>query len=862
MKKPPKIAQWILSITNRKGNRETVLGDFQEFYEQIKKDSGSSAANIWYWSQAFKSLPKFILSSIYWGAIMLKNYFTLAVRNIYKHKGYSAINIFGLAVGLASFLLMLLWIQEELSFDSFHTNGDQIYRVISELHSNDGKVLNAKTPNALAPELKNEFPEIVDFIRYQGYEGWFIKANDKTLADVVFGVAEPQFFKMFSFPFIVGNPETALQDESSIVITERMGKKYFGDKNPIGEIITLMGSEPFKVTGIIKDIPENSHIQFDCMIPVSNIARFNHQDFASWGQTFFYTYIQTAPNISLENLNNKISGFLEKYIPNNSTKLFLQPLKDVHLRSDYESDLDNYRQGNIQYVYIFLCAAFCILLVACINYTNLSTAKSFNRLKEVGMRKVIGSSRKSLVFQFISESMLMCLIAAIIAIGLIALILPTFNDFTGNTLSLNFTTNKFFIISVLLVTLLTGVMAGSYPALFVSSFKPIQILKSSEGPIGGKTGWLRKGLVITQFVLTSTLFVISLTMNKQLNYIHDKDLGYNKECIVRVTNYMRSASTETLREELLQYPGITNVTFSGPPFARYFRPRDEYNWEGKNPNEVVLTNTTFVDHEYLNTFGIKLIEGKFFSNLTAADDSCFVLNETAAKRMNIKNPIGKKLTYTNPYYGTVKGEIIGVVKDYHHSSLHDPIEPVVMASFDLMPYLCVKMDPKDVAGSINHIQSLWKKYANSDFEFSYNFIDEDLDKYYTDDNKVASAFRVFTSITLLISCLGLLGLVSFMTVTRSKEIGIRKVLGASVSGLIVLLSKEFIKWVLIANIIALPIAYLLINKWLEDFAFRIQVDYGLFLVVLLFTIALTMITVIYKTRKAASINPIDSIKYE
>lgn len=860
MKKPPKIARWILSITNRKRNREDILGDFAEFYEEISKSEGIATANIWYWKQAIKSIPNFIKSSIYWGVVMFISYLKIAWRSIQKHIFSSAINVVGLALGMACCLLMLLWVNDEFNFDSFHENGNEIYRVISEIHSTKGISVNARTPNALGPVLKDEFPEIVDFIRYQGYENWFIKANDKTFNNTVFGTAEPEFFNMFTFPFVKGNPKEALNNPSSIVITESMALKYFGESDPMGKTVNIM-SEGFTVTGIIKDIPQNSHLQFDCMIPVSNIERFNHQDFTSWESMFFYTYIQTSKNVSKQNLEEKIYNLLNKRAGKSEIKLLLQPMADVHLLSDFESDNDNYSQGNIQYVYIFIVMALCILLVACINYMNLSTAKSSNRAKEVGMRKVIGASRFNIGIQFIGESLMLCVFALILSVGILYVSLPLFNEFTGKNLILDFISSWYLVLSLIVVTIVTGLLSGSYPAFFISSLKPIKALKSVNELNQSRRGLFRKVLVITQFVFTVVLLVISLTMHSQLDFLRNKNLGYNKNHVIHFTDYT-TVSIEVLGEELLKYPGILNVSFSNSPARRYSRLKNEISWEGKNPDDVILTYTLSVDPEYLNTFQIELKEGRFYSKEMPTDRTNFVLNETAVKKMGFSSPIGTKLTYNNPYYGVIEGNIIGVVKDYHQTSLHNPIEPMVFLPVIETRDVCIRVNPNDISGSINHMESLWKKYANPDYPFVYEFVDEAINKFYAREQKIGSAFTIFTSLTLIIACLGLIGLASFMTEKRTKEISIRKVLGATVSGVSILISREFIKWVLIANIIAFPLAYILVEKWLGSFAYKVGIDPWIFIYSGVFSIMLALLTVMYHAVKAAFANPIDSIKYE
>jgi putative ABC transport system permease protein len=784
---------------------------------------------------------------------MFKNYLKIALRNIKKHKGFSFISVTGLAIGMAICILMLLWVRDELSYDRFHENADQIYRVISEIHTVDHISLNARTPNPLGLTLKEKYPEIINFARFQGFDGWMVRYEDKAFINDNLGTADPSLFEMFSFPFIKGDPKTALKDRYSIVITENMAKKYFGDEDPMGKVLKIL--EDFTVTGVIKNIPENSHLHFDCIFPIENMDSFWHENFEDWKRIRFYSYIQLADYNSGEAVSQKISNIIKDHLPASNTTVYLQPLKDVHLRSDFEWDLDNYAQGSMTYIYIFILVAFCILLIACINFMNLSTARSMQRAKEVGMRKVSGAQRSDIVKQFFGESILLTFIALFLALILTELILPVFNNLSGKQLSLQFFNDSDFLIGLLGIALLTGIISGSYPAIFLSRFHPAEVLKGVSHWSTNRGTFLRKILVIFQFALTTILIIGTTVIYNQVNYIRNKSLGFDRDHIITFDS--RHMNYEPFKNELLQNPNILSMTQSQPPNRQPWGVTG-FKWEDQTPDQKdIMLYPVQVDYDYLKTLNIKMAEGRFFSKEFSTDDTqAVVINETAAKVLGMQSPLGKKISHER-----LQGTIIGVIKDFHQSSLHNQIEPLIFHIPEEFHIICAKLNSKNISEILALIEKTWKKFVPN-YPFSYEFLDKTIDNQYKAEQKISTIFKYFTVLAIFIACLGLFGLASFMTEQRTKEIGVRKVLGASISGILFLLTREFTKWVLFANLIACPIAYLTMNKWLQNFAYRVNIGIWIFIVSASLVLIVALITVSYQSIKAALANPVESLRYE
>lgn len=863
-KKSLKLGLWMLGCFADRPTNYGLFGDMEEMYQLLSEES-RFRANLWLWSHLVKTVLSSLVDFLFWRIVMFNHYMKTAIRNIRKHKGYSLINIFGLAMGMACCILMFLWVQDELGYDRFHKKADALYRVTVENQQGDQISHVPFAPYPLGPVLKAEYPEIVNFTRYTGgYTGWNLHYGEKSFVDDRIAFADPSFFEMFTFPFISGDLRAALKERYSVVLTEQLAQKCFGDEDPMGKVMQ-MHTVDLKVTGIIRNIPKNSHMQFDYIVPIINQTEWREQDFESWQQGC-PLYIELRKNGSGNEVGQKISGIIEKYHPKVNATVHLQPLKKIHLFSDFQRDGTNVGRGNIIYVAVFSLTALCILMIACINFMNLSTARSGTRAKEVGMRKVAGAKRGDIVKQFFGESLILSFIALFFAILLAYLLLPTFNSISGKQLTLNVSGNGQLLLGFIAITLFTGIISGSYPALFLSSFRTVNVLGGSLPRGTNSRALLRKILVVTQFSFTIILIIGTTVIYSQLDFMRNKPLGFDKDHIVSFPGYGRYWDNyESARNELLQNPSILNMTKAFPPSATGMGITDFY-WEGKSPDEEIVLYPVSVGFDYVETFRMEIIEGRSFSRDFPTDRLNCIINETAARVMALQSPVGKRFSYTGNQgyiYGfdNQEGVIIGVVKDYHSGSLHNRIPPIVLKYSDRGFFVNVKINSSDVSETLRFLETKWKEFVPGR-PFKYNFLDETIENYYQNEQKIATSFRYFTILAIFIASLGLFGLASYMAEQRTKEIGIRKVLGATVSGIVLLLSKEFTKWVMLANIFGWPIAYFAMKVWLQNFAYRIEVGWWIFILSGILALVIAMATVSYQAFRAAVANPVDSLRYE
>jgi len=848
---PPKCAEWMLNKFACTFEESSLLGDFQEEYSKRVAEFSPSRADFWYWKQVLISIPSFLKNTITWSLIMFRNYVKTALRTFRKHKSYSFINIVGLAIGITCTVLMLLWVQDELSFDRFHDNAKEISRILLDPQG-AATTHEAVSPPILAAKMKEEIPEVINAIRLTPQGRMLFTYQDKTFYEDKGLLADPSFFDMFDFPFVQGNKDTAFQELRSLVITENLAVKYFGSENPIGKIISLNNSTDYTVTGVIQNVPSNSHLQFN-YVRSFELFSATGRDMNNWGDVSYYTYVQLQKGSSIETVNSKLKVLLEREDPSHNL-YYLQPLTQIHLHSKFNFDFGT--RGNIMYVYIFTAASLFILLIACINFMNLATARSGIRAKEIGMRKVVGAKKSDIIKQFYSESILSSLFSLILAYILVLLLLPAFNDLSGKKLSFNLIENTNLLMGLLAIAVFTGLLSGSYPALFLSAFHPIKVLKGTF--ISGAKGSLfRKILVTTQFSLTIILIIGTLVISKQLSHIRGIDLGYDKEQIVILPlRGIEAESYKTIKSELQQNPGIvsTTMTSSLPTFIGSGTSGAE--WDGKDPETKIQMQISAVDFDYLDTFRIEMVAGRFFSKEFPADVSNVVLNEAAIKAMGIESPIGKR------FRSLSEGQIIGIVKNFHYKSLHTEIEPLILLmNPDNISYACIRINTENISGTIGFIEDTWKKLVPN-FPFEYSFLDERLDNLYKAEASMGLVFKYFTVLGMFIACLGLFGMASFTAEQRTKEIGIRKILGASVPNVVSLFSKEFTKLVLISNLIAWPAAYLIMNKWLQSFSYRTNIGIWTFLSSAVLALVIAFITVSYQSIKAALTNPVESLHYE
>ncbi len=835
--------------------RYSGLGDFEERFNAIASQKGLFKARIFYWMQIVILFPSFLKNLIYWRGEMIVNYLKIAFRNMKRHKGYSFINIAGLAIGMAICILILLWVQDELNFDRFHENAENIYRVY--MNDQNYGVVWPIVSIPVGPALKQEFPEVIDSVRVIDFSGlvtWEEKKYDEIGAYV-----DPSFFEIFSFPFVKGDSKTALLAPSSIVITQEMAKKFFGTEDPLGKNLKLNDTLDLTVTGVIKDMPQNSHIHFAFLLPFDIFEKRDREP-THWGRFQIYTYVMLQDSTPFKDFENKIVGLLQEHNVGEGPKLGLEPLTRIHL---YAVD----GGGDMRYVYVFSIIAVFILVIACINFMNLTTARSSTRAKEVGMRKVTGAQRADLIKQFMGESVLFSLIALALATVLVILILPAFNILADKQLALNTQGNWNSILGFVGIALFTGLLAGSYPALFLSSFKPVNILSGSLIPTSKRTKKtvFRKALVVLQFSISVFLIISTFVIFKQLHFIRNRNLGYQKEHIVTIPLRGNAAQQyEAFKSELSRDSRISHVAATSelPILIGYVH--IGYDWEGKDPEKRARMNELLVDHDFIETMNMTVVQGRGFSKdyATDASEAC-IINEAAVKAMEIESPVGKRFS-APAHEGMRDYTIIGVVKDFHFRPLHDEIDPLVMfIAPEKFNFLCIRVrsDISDLPGTLGYIESVWNKFTPS-FPFKYNFLDSTFDKLYKSEQKTGSVFGYFTFLAIFISCLGLFGLASQMTEMRTKEIGIRKVFGASVSGITLLLSKDFLKWVVVANVIAWPTAYFAMNKWLQNFAYRTSFGIEIFFLSGLLALVIALITVSFQSIKAAVADPVDSLRYE
>ncbi len=786
---------------------------------------------------------------------MFKSYLKIALRNIKRHKGISFINITGLSIGMACCLLITIWVQDELSYDKFHENAADIYRI--SMKDQRYGVVWPVVSIPVGPALKQEFPEVTDSVRVSDFSGLVTREEKKF--DEIGAYVDPSFFEIFSFPFVKGDPKTALSAPSSMVISQEMAKKFFEDEDILGKNLKLNNELEFTITGVIKDMPRNSHLNLDFLVPFK-VFEQNDRDPTNWGRFQVYTYVLLQDDASSEEFEKKISGLLQEHNVPSGPRLEPEPLTRIHL---YAKD----GGGDIRYVYIFSIIAVFILVVACINFMNLTTARSSTRSKEIGMRKVTGAQRADLIKQFMGESVLISLIALYFAVILAILLLPALSNLADKQLILYPQGNWSLILGFVGIVLFAGLLAGSYPALFLSSFKAADILMGSLVPAssGARKTMFRKALVVIQFSISVFLIIFTLVVFKQLHFIRNINLGYKKEHIISVPLRGDSAKQyEAFKSELLQDSRILKVTATSEVPVLIYYLHMGYDWEGKDPKKESRMTEILVDHDFIETFNMTIAQGRGFSRDYTTDASeAYIINEAAVKAMDIESPVGKRFSAPT-HEGMREGTIIGVVKDFHFRPLHDEIEPLVMFIHpEKFSFLCirVKSEISEMHSTIGYIESVYKKFS-SNFPFKYSFLDSTFDKLYKSEQKTGRIFGYFSFLAIFISCLGLFGLAAQMAEMRVKEIGIRKVLGASVSGIAVLLSKEFMKWVIIANVIAWPVAYYVTTRWIQNFAYRTSINLWIFFLAAFLAFLIALATVGYQAVKTAMANPVDALRYE
>ena len=788
---------------------------------------------------------------------MLKNYLKIAFRNLWRNKGFSAINIFGLAIGMASAILILLWIQNEVSHDRFHKKGDRIYVMNNRDHFNGQTHAWSTTPKILAPTLKAEYPEVEDAVRINQTSFLFTVGDKHLNVDGIF--TDPGFLTTFSFPLLEGNAATALNDNYHIVLTEKLAKKLFGNEDAMGKTILIDSNANFTVTGVLKDLPNNTVFDFEYLLPWSYMKTLG-QDDNYWGNNSVKTLVLLKPGVSESSFDKKVKDITishTKGADQSTTKVFTQPLNDYWLYSKEENG--KYVGGRIERVKLFAIIAAFILLIACINFMNLSTARSEKRAKEVGIRKVVGAQKGSLIAQFIGESILLAFIAGMLAIIIVQLVLPAFNQLVQKQLFIDFSNPELWLIAIAFI-LFTGVLAGSYPAFFLSSFQPVKVLK---GTFKASNALIspRKVLVVLQFTFAIALIISTIIVEHQIKFAEERDAGYSKDKLVYVpiTGEL-DKHYELVKNDLLNSGAAIAVTKSMSPITTRYSDGWGWKWQGSTPADE---KTDFVrmasDADFIKTMGVKLLEGRDIDIKNyPADSFSMLLNETAVKAMRLKHPVGQVVDADNK-----KWTIVGVIKDFIYESPYEKINPLaVMGPGSWFTTIHFKLNPANTTSKdLDLAKDVFKKY-NPLYPFDYHFADEDYAKKFGEEKRTATLAALFAGLTIFISCLGLFGLATYMAENRVKEIGVRKVLGASVTSITTLLSKDFLKLVLISFVIAAPVAYWAMSKWLQGYTYRISIQWWVFALAGILSAIIAILTVSFQAIKAAVANPVKSLRSE
>ncbi|HVX48701.1 MAG TPA: ABC transporter permease [Chitinophagaceae bacterium] len=808
---------------------------------------------------------------------MLKNYLKVALRNLWKNKAFSAINITGLSVGLAVCLLIVLYVKDELSYDKYNTNAENIYRLDADIYFNGTQFTSAICPAPLAPTLRKDHPEIIQYVRMREFRDMLVKKDNQNIRDHKLVFADSTFFRVFSIPMIAGNRLTALNEPGSIVISETTAKKYFSSTDVVGKILFVDNSQTCKVTGVFKDIPPQSHFHFNFIRPLHDTY---HDDQNDWLSNNYSTYVVVAPGVTRQTLQAKVDATVNTYLGDQLKQVLhtstaelkkggnhflypVMPLKDIHLHSNKSYEFE--ANGSVTYVYIFSVIAVLILVIACVNFMNLSTAHSANRAKEVGIRKVAGSLRIQLITQFLVESTLLSFFSLVLALGIAWLLLPLFNQLAAKEMSVLTLVSSWLLPVLIVLIAVVGCIAGSYPAFYLSSFQPVQVLKGGVAK-GFKNSWLRSGLVVFQFFISISLIIGAIVIYNQLNYIRSKEIGYNRDQVLVIDAYSLGNQLQTFRQQVLKIPGVQNATVAGSlPTETGFSQNGWFKDATLDAKQVTILTDFNADQDYIPTMGMQMAAGRNFSRNYLTDSSAVIINETAAKLLGFKDPLNEKLYRPGGYaanntgFTSVAFHIIGVVKDFNFSTMHDKVGPLIIELSENYGKVAMRINTQNIPALIAQVKNKWNSMAPGQ-PFSYTFLDADFGKLYAAEQRTGKLFTTFAIFAIFIACLGLFGLVTYAAEQRIKEIGVRKVLGASVAGIVTMLSKDFAKLVLIASLIAFPVAWWAMNEWLKSFAYRITIHWWVFVVAGILTLIIALVTVSIQAVKAALANPVKSLR--
>ena len=786
---------------------------------------------------------------------MFANYLKTTFRNLWKNKGYSFLNIFGLAIGIACAALIFLWVEDEVNYNSYYSNKENLYK-IKDHQTYDGTTFTFDaTPGPLAAGIKNEIPGIKNTARYTFGNQLLFSVGEKNINEQG-NYVDSSFLKMMQLQFLKGNPSTAFLQLNSVVISEKMAHKFFNSTDVLGKSIKVNNKEDYIITGVIKDLPENVTLKFQWLAPFQNFENENNW-LLNWGNNGVATFVETEPHADIAAINKKLYNYLDTKAKDLTAKFEIYPMSRWRLYDSWQNGKEV--EGRIKYVKLFSLIAWIILIIACINFMNLSTARSEQRAKEVGVRKVLGAGKNNLVFQFIGESLLMAFLSAIFAVLLIFLALPSFNNLVEKHLTMALG-NPFHTGALLLIALICGMVAGSYPAFYLSSFNPVKVLKGLKIKTSGSAGFVRKGLVITQFAVSIILIISTLIIFQQLQHIKNRDLGYNKNDLIYtpIQGNLKSGFN-VVKNDLKATGAVEDVALSSSTILNLSSNTGDFSWQGKDPNKQVLITIESASPDYISTMGLKLKEGRNFNAEIKSDSGNVIINETLAKIINNKNIIDSLISRD----GSENYTVIGVINDFVYNDMYAEGAPLMLfADTSNTNVLSVRIKPSvPTKVALSKIENVIKK-DNPGYPFEYKFVDDSFAKQFATETLIGKLAMVFAILAIFISCLGLFGLAAYTAERRTKEIGIRKVLGASAKGLAGLLSSDFLKLVVVACLIAFPLAWWMMNNWLESFTYRIEIDWTVFIMAGLLAIVIAILTVSFQAIKAALANPVKSLRSE
>ncbi len=854
----PRLARWLFERITRSEEKRTIVGDADELYHELRMERGRFRAGAWYWGQTLVSLLRFVVSTFTWRTRMLKNAYLLAWRNMKKSKLYSVINVAGLAAGMAAAIFILLWVHDELGFDRFHTKADRLCRAVSVQRDIGAFDHYAVTPRAMGRTLKDELPEVVRASRYMGAG---IRMDKDGLAVAESGaLVDPDFLEMFSFPLVQGHPDSALVEPLSIVISESLAQKYFRGIDPLGRTLTTMNKTVFKVTGVIRDIPVQSHLQFDFLVPFRLFEDRLPADNA-WDDVSYFTYLELRDRPAGAGLEGKVTAVVRTHKADaQKTEYNLHPLKKIHLYSNYKFDFPGH--GDIDQVLLSSAVAVFILVIACLNFVSLSTARSSSRAKEVGVRKAAGAGRVEIARQFFGESLFMTSLAFFLALAAVMLCLPSFSAFAGRTFHLTFGSGLQVWLGLLAIVVFVAVLSGAYPALFLSAVPAVSALKGGLRT-GTRKGGFRRAMVVGQFTLSVFLVISTLVVSRQVRYLQNRPLGYDPDHLLfiplegGIAGNARAAKTEFLRN-----PAVLGACLLDNLPIHEGNGTNGSTWEGMPAGLSPQMRLEFVDEDFLDVFKVELAEGRFFetSGSGSAPDKPedIVLNEAAVRAMGLEDPVGKAFSI----WEDRPGRIVGVVRDFQLRSARYPIEPLILVNdSDRFGTICLRIKSDRIPETMKFLEATWKKFS-PEFPFSASFYDQAIDELYRNERRSGTLYGAMTAMAVVIACLGLFGLASYLSEQRTKEIGIRKVLGASVPGIFILVSREFLQWVAVANLLAWPAAYVFLRSWLRNFAYRTPLGIDAFALSAAVSLAIALVSVGGQALHVARHAPVRSLRYE